>query len=390
VLRDIDRTFDDLGIAPGKNSWEGDAMLRAAERGPLRHRFRHAPSGVAVVRQHRRYGFGHTGLILDTVATHVPKRATSLLLRSPTMEAGVQMSSQVATQVRPFFNAEAKRNSASAIITSYARGHQAADVGLNIATCWLPGGGLIAMAGAMAIQAPLVYQPMARKIAQTYLVTDIDADISEAVQDAAIEGAEYDIAGAFGVEFFEQIFIDILQEVGLSAAISMVPVIGSVVAGIYDAKIAATMTWRVGLTTALYYENGCEWLGGDRHTTYDKAKLLVTGGLSAKTDNRFDFQSVGSRVDGLRSKQTSLLVRYLQLARKTFGAENLEEVLRSHINVDQALVEAILTEVRNRRVEDGRPSAYAKTRYVRCERCREQFVKDEAMCPHCSSPNAVT
>jgi hypothetical protein len=241
----------------------------------------------------------------------------------------------------------------------------------------------------MAIQAPLVYQPMARKIAQSYMVADIDADISEAINDTAIEGAQYDIASAFGVEFFEQIFMDILQEVGLGAVISIIPVVGSVVAAIYDAKIAATMTWRVGLTTALYYENGCEWLGGDRHTTYEKAKLLLSGGLSAKTDNRFDFHSMGSRVDGLRAKQTSLFIRYLQLGMKTFGTENLEEVLRSHVNIDPALVEAILAEVSNRRVEEGRPSAYSKTRYVRCDQCREQFLRDEAVCPHCSSPNVV-
>ncbi len=69
-----------------------------------------------------------------------------------------------------------------------------------------------------------------------------------------------------------------MQEVGLGAVISIIPLVGSVVAGLYDAKIAATMTWRVCLTTALYYENGCEWLG-DRQTTYEKAKLLPRRGI---------------------------------------------------------------------------------------------------------------
>jgi len=43
------------------------------------------------------------------------------------------------------------------------------------------------------------------------MVADFDNEVRQAINDATIDGGRYDIAGAFGVEFFEQIFMDVLQ-----------------------------------------------------------------------------------------------------------------------------------------------------------------------------------
>jgi hypothetical protein len=260
-----------------------------------------------------------------------------------------------------------------------------ADVGLTLLTCWVPGGGLIAMAGAMAIQAPAVYQPLAREIAKAYLVNDLDSGVRACIADAAIQGAEWDIAGAFGIGFFQEIIGEVLQEIGLGAALGVLPFVGTAVAAIYDAKIAATLTWRVGLCAALYYENGCEWLG-DRKSTYERARRLVGEGLSAKTANRADLGACGRNVPGLRDRQASLFVRYLDLAKNLVGLEALERTLRSKHRLDPELIEAVLVEVRRRRISDGRPSAAAKGRYQRCTDCGEQYLFEERVCPHCRQP----
>lgn len=260
--------------------------------------------------------------------------------------------------------------------------HAAADVGMTLATCWLPGGGLIAMAGAMAIQAPLVYKPLARDIAKSYLVNTVDSEVRAAINETAIEGAEWDLGGAFGIEFFQEILSEILTEIGLGALLGAIPIAGSVAAAFYDRKIAATLTWRVGVSVALYYENGCEWIV-DRKTTYAKAHSLVTGGLSAKTTDRCDLNSLGNRVSGLRERQASLLAQYFDLAKRVTGVDSLESVLRENWRVDNDLIDAVLGEVRRRRVSDGRPSAAARERYVRCTACGENHLREERTCPHC-------
>lgn len=287
-----------------------------------------------------------------------------------------------AIKVAPFLRARDKRRSVSTTIAEYAQMHAAADVGMTLATCWLPGGGLIAMAGAMAIQAPLVYKPLARQIAKNYLVSNVDAEVQAAINETAIEGAEWDVAGEFGIEFFKEIISEILTEIGLGAVLGAIPFIGSGVAIWYDRKIAATLTWRVGVSIALYYENGCEWIV-DRKTTYEKAHSLVTGGLSANTTDRCNLDSFSRQVPGLRDRQASLLLQYLDLGKRITGIDALEHMLRQQLQVDSDLIDAVLTEVRRRRVIDGRPSAAARERYVRCTACGENHLREEQTCPHC-------
>jgi hypothetical protein len=243
------------------------------------------------------------------------------------------------------------------LITNYAVGHQIADVGINMATWFLPGGGLIGMATAIAIQAPAVYQPLARRIGQIYLSDHTDANLSQLIEDVAIEGGNYDIGSTFGVEFLQMLAMELLQEIGLGAAASAIPLLGTAVASYLDAKIAATMTWRVGLSAAIYFENGCAWLG-DQHKTYERAKLLA-GELSAKNQGRYNLDDL-PRDAKLHGAQVSLLARYAGLLIDLVGIGSVAEVLKARHNINPDLVDAVLREIRARRIDEGRPSAAAK------------------------------
>jgi hypothetical protein len=246
------------------------------------------------------------------------------------------------------------------------------------------------MAASMAIQAPVIYQPLARKIAKLYLVNKIDPEIRTMVEDAAIQGAEWDVAAEFGIGFFQDILFELFQEMGIGAALSVIPIVGTGIAAYFDARIAATLTWRVGLCTALFYENGCEWFG-NRLETYERARLLISGGLSPKTTGRFDFNSVGQKVPGLVDHQASLLIRYYDFAKHLFGLGSLEDILRNKLDINPELVEAVLLEVRRRRIQEGRPSAVSASQLIQCSSCGMRRPDNVDSCPHCgNSPYAKT
>lgn len=267
------------------------------------------------------------------------------------------MDLPLALRIAPFSGAAGKRRAVTAIIEDYARNHQAADVGITLATCWMPAGGLIATAGALAIQAPLVYQPMVREIGRTYLAGAPDEEIRALVHDTAIEGAKWDLGVLFGVEFFEEILTELLREMGIGALLGIIPFLGSIAAAVLDAKVAATLTWRVGLMAAIYYENGCEWLV-DRKTTYERAHLLIHG-LSAKTKDRFDMNGIADTVDGVRAQQRTLLGRYVETIKDAVGYDHLRDVLDMQYQIERALIDAVLDEIRRRRVDEARPSSTA-------------------------------
>ena len=265
------------------------------------------------------------------------------------------MDLPLALRIAPFSGAAGKRRAVTAIVEDYARNHQAADVGITLATCWLPAGGLMATAGALAIQAPLVYQPMVREIGRTYMAGAPDDDMRALVHDTAIEGAQWDLGVLFGVGFFEEILTELLREMGVGALLGVIPFLGSIAAAVLDAKVAATLTWRVGLMAAIYYENGCAWLV-DRKTTYERTHLLIHG-LSAKTEERFDMSRVADTVDGVREQQRTLLQRYVDTIKDAVGYDHLREVLDMRYAIDPELIEAVLAEIRRRRVDEARDSA---------------------------------
>jgi hypothetical protein len=271
------------------------------------------------------------------------------------------MAIEIATSIIPLLNTAAKRRSVSGVIGTFAVGHQAADVGIGIIGWFVPAGGLFAMAASIGIQAPLVYQPLAREIGKVYLAKP-DGQVGELIDDAAIEGAIADLVASFGTEFLTEIAMELLHEAGIGAGLSILPIVGNLIGMALDAKIAATMTWRVGIATAIYFENGCQWIG-DRRTTYEAARRLCRP-LSANPTDRYDFTHLGREVPEMNPRRKTLLERYWNLCWQTTGVDQMWSILVEEHHVDNDLVEALLRDIRGRRVDEGRPSAAAVSRSV--------------------------
>lgn len=174
---------------------------------------------------------------------------------------------------------EDRNKIAQQLIDEYKVKHGAMDVGVGLVGL-IPGAAIPALVAAIAMQSPVIYQPLARKLAQVYLASP--GDLEKATANIVYPGAEWDIIlsiGAdFGGEFIQQIALDMLADVGVGAAATLIPVIGAFVAAGLDYVIATKMTKRVGQMVSIYFQNGARWHGTQRDT-YDVAKKLA-GGLS--------------------------------------------------------------------------------------------------------------
>ena len=68
------------------------------------------------------------------------------------------------------------------------------------------------------------------------------------------------LAAEFGMEFLKEIATDLLVEGGFGFLLSALPVVGIAASAALDMSIAATMTWRVGTMTSIYFQNGHRWV----------------------------------------------------------------------------------------------------------------------------------
>ena len=155
---------------------------------------------------------------------------------------------------------ETRNRLAEQVIAGYAAGHAIADVAVGLIGTFVPFGGTGAMIVSLAAQAPLVYQPMVKDLAKIYSASADNftqkvvnkAIILEATGDIGIELVRESLVSQFGQEFLLEILHELLPELGIGAALGAIPIIGGIVAAGLDATLAATLTWRVGITTALY------------------------------------------------------------------------------------------------------------------------------------------
>jgi hypothetical protein len=208
------------------------------------------------------------------------------------------------------FNLAERNRQAEQVIRDYARGHAAADVGIGIFGTIIPGAGLFAMAASIAAQAPLVYQPMARKIASIYSAAP-DAVTNRTVIEAAVIGGIGDLAAELAGEFMAELASELLMEAGFGAVASCIPLLGGVIAAGLDATIAATLTWRVGTMVAIYHQNGDQWIG-NRKRTYERAHKMV-GGLSPKTDGRVNLDDIPLKNQEVLDKQMAVVKALVEM-----------------------------------------------------------------------------
>lgn len=164
---------------------------------------------------------------------------------------------------------------AQQIIDKYVQRHVAMDVGIGLIGI-IPGAGVIALVTAMGLQAPFIYQPLARKLAQVYLAPPeaLENVLDDVIfQELALTGA-FDIAADFTVEFIKKAALEMVTAVGAGALLAAsIPLVGGFFAAGLDYVIAEKMTNRVGRMIAIYYQNGGNWVGSQQET-YELAKNM--------------------------------------------------------------------------------------------------------------------
>ena len=277
------------------------------------------------------------GFEADTDLTNSSEGATRLTLvrgrqniavRQPQFEANVPLHITM--------RGLASRNAhAQDVIEGYAKRHAGMDVAVGIVGL-IPGMAIPALVGAIAAQGPIVYQPMARDLAQVYL-SDSDKSVSKITLEGTAKTSALDIASEFGTEFMMEIGHEIVMEAGLGVLGSLcVPVLGGIVGAALDYLIANTMTWRVGTMLSIYFQNGATWLES-RQETYEKAKEL-TGGIShtvreiikTKEDHksaRVDLSEIASRVPEVEESQIRALKPFIQMMRSAMTRRQISSAL---------------------------------------------------------------
>jgi len=244
------------------------------------------------------------------------------------------------------FGLEKRHLLAQNVLESYASHHRVVDglVGGVSNLVPIPFFSNATSAALITAQAPLVYRPLSREIAAIYLGKfssenvsfHEEAEIDEMqvlAQLAAFENRLNVLQNTlFGLDFLLDILKDIMAEAMIGNAIAAIPWIGIAASIATDAMIAATMTWRVGLMTALYCCNFEEWLG-TRRNTYDIAKRYV-GPLSIKSGKRVD-------INEMLEKNSSIVTKQIDILRRDFVDVLIAEGKKSQQIADEVLKKEI-------------------------------------------------
>lgn len=224
-----------------------------------------------------------------------------------------------------------RNQAAQDVIDNYVTAHAGVDVLLGLAGFIpIPGAAAAALVAAIGLQAPVFYQPLARKLAKIYTASP---DQLEAAQDDIVGGVVVqtviaDLVADFGIEFMGMIAGEVLAELGFGAAVGIwIPVIGGFIAAGLDLAIATTMTNRVGRMVAIYFQNGGEWVGSKK-ATYELAKGLT------------DLSEV-QRIDTVRESTLAGIRQMIDMMRLGMTTEQIRVALRSKGIPDDLIDEAL-------------------------------------------------
>lgn len=250
---------------------------------------------------------------------------------------------------------EERNRIARDFISSYANKHAAMDVLVGLIGL-IPGAAIPALAGAIAAQSPVIYQPLARDLAKIYMAEpeELEGAKKEIVHRVAIQTGVLDIAADFGTEFMLQIATELLMEAGWGVLGAMIiPVVGGAVGAALDYLIATQMTWRIGTMVSMYFQNGGNWIENQRHT-FDLAKRMTGSmhvGVSDLLDGKFknhtprtDLNAIRQEVPAIRQNLLANVRRLVSMLRAATGDDKIRDILRSQgIPVD--LIDAALAQL---------------------------------------------
>jgi len=225
------------------------------------------------------------------------------------------------------------------VISSYANKHAAIDVVVGIAGTFIPFMAIPALAGSIALQAPVIYQPMASHLASVYLARpqEIKTATASVVMPLAAATGLLDMASEFGQEFMVHIARELIVEVGLGALAALaVPVIGGAVGAALDYLIATQMTWRVGTMVSAYFQNGGAWIGDKQHT-FELAKQM-TGGIRVGVNDllsgkfksqipRVDLDTLRDEIPSVRHNLVRNLSSFVEMMRGAMEDDQVRQIL---------------------------------------------------------------
>ncbi|MGO8817438.1 MAG: hypothetical protein ACLQVG_22555 [Terriglobia bacterium] len=225
-------------------------------------------------------------------------------------------------------------------ISDYANRHAAMDVAVGLVGL-IPGLSIPALAGAIAAQSPVIYQPMARDLAKIYMAEprELAGARGDIVHRVAIQTGVLDVAADFGAEFMLQIATELLMEAGWGVLGAMfIPVVGGAVGAALDYLIATQMTWRVGTMVSMYFQNGGNWIGNQRHT-FEMAKEMtgsinvgVSDLLNGKFKNhtpRANLSEIRQAVPAVKQNLLTNVRRLVSMLRAAAGDDKVRDILRS-------------------------------------------------------------
>ena len=248
----------------------------------------------------------------------------------------------------PLYSARAKRTLVAQLIAETAKNHALTDGLLNLAGFLpIPGSGLIGAAGAIAVQGPVFYKPMVTRIGEIYMRPP-DAALDKLTTEFAWLGADLDIAAHFGIDFFSDIAGEIITEAGAGWVVTkVVPILGPLLSGGLDAIIAVTLTWRVGVMAASYYENGMQWVAGARKPAYKSAKAIV-GGFSPQTEDRVDLNSLHTEVEEINRSAVDTAFELVKMFRGfSIPVVEIRKTLVYEKGMDADIVDAAISRIIN-------------------------------------------
>jgi hypothetical protein len=201
------------------------------------------------------------------------------------------------------------------LIHRKASGHRVVDGVIGFASGLIPGG-IVSTAtttGLILAQTRLVYRPLSNQIALIYSASASPGkndhnEVNEFEKEERVRAQGKAFETLYDLSFLLEILNDMTHDVLVGNALAAIPVFGAVAAAAVDVMIAATMTWRVGLMTALFYSNLGEWIGS-RKETFELTKRLLP--LSPKSHAR-------ANVSETIARETSILEKHFRLVEEDF------------------------------------------------------------------------
>jgi uncharacterized protein (DUF697 family) len=241
--------------------------------------------------------------------------------------------------LRTLYRLEDRNRIAREFISNYANKHAKMDIAVGVVGLF-PFLSIPALGAAIAAQSPLIYQPLARDLANVYMAEpgELEKAKHSIVHQVSLQTGVLDVAANFGTDFMLQIAGELITEMGLGVGLSAIPILGGVVGAGLDYIIATQMTWRVGSMVSIYFQNGGEWVDNQKHT-FELAKELtgsmsvgirdlLTGNVKNHTP-RADLNDIRENIPVIRENLLKNLRGLANMLREVASDEKVREILRS-------------------------------------------------------------